>query len=1009
VACFRICFFLAPLALATLSAGVAQVQQAVPAQPESILNYFTLKRWGARDGLAEGSVNRIIQSPTGFIYITTLHQITRFDGVDFLSPGEDPPWKGVGGVLFGSFITKEGDFWVYGMDGAWVHRGGRWITPLFSNLPRTVVGISQQKKLWIVRPAGISEWDGTEMKEPLRPAGVTNAWRVVASASSPDGGPVYVSHTGRIWSFRDGIFQEIDLPEALRKTGVFNLAASAKGLLVHGGGRRFWSFDGEQWVKLPDAPEVPFGGLLQTRSGEVWLGTEKAVLRFADGMWQQLTATQAGGGPLDARTLFEDSEGGIWIGTSDGLIRLNPAVVGAVLPRHGLTGQPGAAVLALSMTPAGEVLAGLSSGGLLAGNTQSLNRFVEGIPETTLVSSLEVEEDGTIWAGSQGDYLRARQDGVWRIFRQMPGGASARGVQALLRDSQGRLWAGTWDGLMMLKDNGLSPVGVATNRPGSLSHLLDTVQCLLEDRVGNIWAGYRSEGLLRIQPNGQQTRYRIPEGLPSNTIQALLEDEDGSIWAATPRGAAWFNSGQWRLSPLPERDIRQIQTEGNGHFWFGTGNGLLRVDNPRDPKQIRRFGLQDGMPGLDCTGGYGETSLRDPKGHLWFATASGIATVDPARFPNTSEQPLPVYLQQAMSGNKTLWQRPFFPASQDVVPLVLRPGTDSRGIRFQFSAPSYADAQSIQFRHRLTGFESAWSEWSPSRHAEFLRLPPGDYTFELEAVTASGRVGTLDAPVKLRVEPGIWETTWMRTAMAMLALGVTAGFIMLIERRRYRLAKERIQMKHAVERERARMAADLHDDLGAGLTEISLLAAMVRRGGDVNQPNQGLLAEINDRTREMVEALDEIVWAVDPRHDSLESLTSYLSSYASRIFSLANIRLRLDVASDLPANQLPPDRRHSLFLAFREAISNILRHAKATEVRLQIHLHETKLRIALADDGIGFAPDGMQEQGADGLNNLKRRLEQAGGVCQVTSHPGKGTTVEFLLPLSPDRAKSGSL
>jgi signal transduction histidine kinase len=206
-----------------------------------------------------------------------------------------------------------------------------------------------------------------------------------------------------------------------------------------------------------------------------------------------------------------------------------------------------------------------------------------------------------------------------------------------------------------------------------------------------------------------------------------------------------------------------------------------------------------------------------------------------------------------------------------------------------------------------------------------------------------------------------------------------------------------VEQQRAMEQERARVAQDLHDELGSGLTEISMLAAVA---GSTSGAGQGPhLGEIDDRARQMVTALDEIVWAMNPKHDSLASLVSYSCLYADRFLKLANINCRLKGAVNLPERAMDSVHRHELFLALKEALTNVVRHSGATEVRLGLQLIGSRLRLSIADNGGGLGAD-ISKQGSDGLSNMRMRVEKMGGRFEITSKPGRGTTLRFYVPLN---------
>jgi signal transduction histidine kinase len=278
-------------------------------------------------------------------------------------------------------------------------------------------------------------------------------------------------------------------------------------------------------------------------------------------------------------------------------------------------------------------------------------------------------------------------------------------------------------------------------------------------------------------------------------------------------------------------------------------------------------------------------------------------------------------------------------------------------------------------------------------------LPAGRYTFEVTACNDLGMWRHPEAALRFQVGPFLWQTWWFRV-LAVSAL-VSLGFAWAShrKRRKHRAEVELLERKAVIERERTRVAQDLHDDLGAGLTEIGLAAFLAQRHNTSPERVQQHLRQVADKAKEMVTALDEIVWAVNPRHDSMVSLTHYLCDYAQEFLRLSPIRCRLEVASDLPASPLGSEQRHNLFLAFKESLTNVTRHSKATEVRIRIRSEgEGSSIIEVEDDGQGMVTTPVTGPGADGLANMARRLEQIGGRCEIRSVPGGGTLVRFVYP-----------
>jgi signal transduction histidine kinase len=220
-----------------------------------------------------------------------------------------------------------------------------------------------------------------------------------------------------------------------------------------------------------------------------------------------------------------------------------------------------------------------------------------------------------------------------------------------------------------------------------------------------------------------------------------------------------------------------------------------------------------------------------------------------------------------------------------------------------------------------------------------------------------------------------------------------------VERRRTRQRLAILEREQAIERERARVARDLHDDLGAGLTEIGLLGALAGRSNAPQERVKDHLGHITTKAREMVTSLDEIVWSLNPKYDSLASLSRYFCEYAQQFLQLAPIRCRLEVDENLPACALSSEQRHHLLLAFKDVLTNVVKHANATEVHIGIAVADETLTISVSDDGRGLR-NGTSAEGAEGFGNISRRMEQLGGTSGVESRPGSGTIVRLSMALA---------
>jgi signal transduction histidine kinase len=264
--------------------------------------------------------------------------------------------------------------------------------------------------------------------------------------------------------------------------------------------------------------------------------------------------------------------------------------------------------------------------------------------------------------------------------------------------------------------------------------------------------------------------------------------------------------------------------------------------------------------------------------------------------------------------------------------------------------------------------------------------------------------------IKVLARPPWWTLERLLVIVGMLACVLAATVLWItqlhrqVEERTAELGeqikeRQRVEHQRAMEQERARIAQDLHDELGSGITEISMLAVRAKSASPPDEKNHRYLEQVRDRAREMVTALDEIVWAMNPRHDSLASLVSYFCLYADRFLGVAGIALRLEGPSGSPDCSVDSRLRHQLFLAFKEALTNVVRHSGATEVHLGIQVEHGQVRLSIADNGRGLS-SGDRRDDMDGVANMRARVERLGGRFEVASKPGGGTLVRFHIPVN---------
>lgn len=379
-----------------------------------------------------------------------------------------------------------------------------------------------------------------------------------------------------------------------------------------------------------------------------------------------------------------------------------------------------------------------------------------------------------------------------------------------------------------------------------------------------------------------------------------------------------------------------------------------------------------------------------------------MASVNPANV-NPNRVAPPVLIEEMRVDRRLINLR-----SMGEVDTPLRIPAGRQQFEIRYTGLSFSAPDKVHFRHRLVGLESQWTEAGTKRVAEYSYLPPNRYRFEVTACNNDGLWNEKGASLDFEVLPFFWQTWWFQTSSATSMAGLLAGGVFWISRRRVRHKLERTERQHALERERARIARDIHDDLGASLTRITMLSQSVRAELDSTVAAAEDVDQIYSTARELTRAMDEIVWAVNPRHDTLDSLVTYLGRFAQQFLSSVGVRCRLDVPLYLPPARVTSEVRHNVFLALKEALHNVVKHAQATEVRITLEHRGGGFVLWVIDNGTGFIPDSHLTKTAagfdttrfssgNGLANMRKRLEEIGGQCVWDSAPGEGTRVQFVV------------
>lgn len=984
-----------------LAVAVASAQEAN--------NAWLIRSWQSEDGLPNNTVDGLAQTADGFIWIGSPKGLARFDGLNFenysLTNLVSPDNRGVVTML----RSRAGGLWLGMARGEILYLDGRSWRRFAKEPPNKIPsGMAEDDAggLWVSYRDGsvyrLKDGTATPFSEP---AGLPPGADTCALTTDKQG-DLWFAKAGQVGKFSDGAFHT----RFHLAVQPMCLASAQDGGVWLGCGCRLYKCEPGGGLKDCGAFEPVRSGtavetMLEDRTGAVWLGTSFSGLYRYDPMgFGLVTTTQQ-----RVFSLMEDNEGSIWAGSiGGGLNRLRRRAIRLETVESGLS-YP--ALLSICEDATGSLWAATVNEVLV----RCLNDRWSEVPVAPEmpagIISVAADKNGLVWVGTRHGLYCGREGHFEKWDEKV--GIPGKIFHSLLVSQAGDVWVGQEipGAILRLRAGRLSPFPISSAN--------QNIRAMTEDAAGNIWAATSKGTLFRVAGDQltEMTPHRPTDLVP---IRSLSATPDGAVWIGySGGGLGCFKNGQYAefnlAQGLFDDYISQIVLDNQGWLWLGADRGIFKVReqdllNVMAGKlpQVRsvHYGRSDGLPSLQATFGSSPNVLRSHDGQLWFPMQTALAVVNPSRLNKLPAPPPPLILRVKMDDQPLAEYGGTYPVKQysgnQVADLAdakisLRLPPAHRRLEVEFAALSFYAPENVQFRYRLKGFENEWIEAGARRSVIYSRLPAGKYFFEMTARNSDGDWNPRVASLSFVVTPFYWQTWWFRLgglAAFTLSAVITVRYVLF---RRLRQKLHRLEQQAALQKERARIAKDIHDDLGANLAQIAYLGELAQL--DRHEPDKSAehIGKMSTTARKSIKSLDEIVWAVNPRNDTLAHLLDYVGQFALDYLRLAGLRVRLDFPEQVPARDLSTDLRHNIFLAVKEALHNIVKHAGATEVWLRAAYTDQALEISVEDNGRGFAraPDNAL---ADGLRNMRERLADIRGECHILNPAAGGTKVILHLP-----------
>jgi len=994
---------------------------------------FLLQSWDTELGLPSATVTAIAHTPDGFLWVGTPNGLARFDGNGF----QDPLPMALQ-VLRGKEITclaadERGGLWVATQPAGLYHlQNGRLETiDLETTTPQFHIrsmALDADGTLLVATSARGAAGSASLLQfvaDDTLPAAACgrgllrrsrNGWQ-----TSSNGVPflnatrVVCDRDGGVWCLMDGhlvhqrqdkweVVSHFDQPDfqiseiaPARQGGIW--VATLSGPQATNNSRRLFHLGPDSkltelspYLWSQDNLRTRITTLCEDKAGTLWVGTfgSGVYYRPTAGTWN-LLRTEGPTAELVVDVIESDEKRGVWLGFfAGGLYEVRPQPVRALkLPPSGRQNI----VLAACAAKDGSVWVGTDGAGVFRYQAGTLKAYGQEQGLDNLEVGVLLEDRQTnLWAGTEGGLYRLNQD----RFERVSGPSPLQGlIYSLLEDRQSRLWVGTGTGLIRIDHNQTKVFSRSEGIPDG--HIL----ALTEDSEDRVWAAIPGAGLF-LQQGARFEQYAAGQWPEEQRVRSLYADAQGALWIACYEvGLVQIKGGHFRrwstADGLPDNGIHAVIGDDKQNLWFASNNGVFAcsksaldayVPGQSPPLPCRRVSVQDGMESKFCTGFAQPVVAQTADGRLWFPNRQTLAVFNPQDLP--AEGSLrPATVDQVLADGEPL-----------MVADNLEVQASSRVQRFEihFTSPNLEAGGRLRFRYRLDGLDQNWVNSGSQRIATYSRLAPGHYEFQ---VMVSGPAGIWREPTRLPfvIIPQWWQLRWLQAAAVLLGVGLIASAGWTVARTRAKRKLERFRMEQKVEIERRRIARDLHDNLGSHLTGIANLGELAMRENQPPTAMKSQLGLITSRVRELINAMDEVVWTVNPKNDSLPNLVAFLSDYTERFVATTEIRYRLELDPDFPPLPVSAQIRHHLLLAVKEALNNAVRHGNPKIIYLKIHVQAGNLEVIVSDDGHGFEMTDVRADG-DGLSNLVERMTLINGRAAIQSEADKGTAVTLSVPLA---------
>ena len=1016
---------------------------------QSVKN-IRFNHFSADKGISQPIFSSIIQDQKGYMWFGTFTGLIKYDGYNITTFNSDPtnknslPDDGVnklcedsnGNIWIASVnyprLTKydphTGKFTVYNGD---KERNQLGLTGFVYSLVN-----DKQGRLWVGTDAGLCFYDPvsdifTNLSKIIFPDTLSN--QKVSS--------LMVDHSGQLWI---GTSNGINIYDPVRqKMHFFDLSAKDPTLSGKPVSCMLEDHSGNIWIALllydkgdsqickynPETgdlkiyyhstadPQSLGAGVINTlfedRFHNIWVGMYEGGMSICQAGQDNFINYKTDAtdpyalGSNNVIDLFEDRSGMMWIATNGG--GLNNCIAANVkfsiyqnYDKEFRSRYP----LSLYKDRAGRIFITTFGAGICEFNpaTGNFKQYKLNTPGNNLDFfnfnfGMTEATDGNLWAVSfsEGLYQLDRKTGkIITIHTPGTSGNNDAGANCITEDLDQRLWIGTNNGLKCYNPKTKTYSGFEDIYHGPDQLSKDLIVSLYADSKGVLWIAGTNGLYLFNTKSGEVKVFKHddanPRSLSHNKPISFYDGGSAKMWIGTEGGG--LNEFDKKTEQfytysvkdgLPGNIVYGILNDDQGNLWLSTNKGLCRFTPPtpkNDKPVCRNYNMKDGLPSNEC---FYNTSVKGDDGTLYFGTMAGLVSFKPSEIKDNSFIP-PVVITAFSVLNK-----PVSPG--DSTGILKSPIDETKKIKlsyrhndisFTFAALNYVLPEKNQYAYKLEGYDKEWVYTDAAkRFANYTNLDAGQYTFRIKASNNDGVWNETAAEIQLMIKPPYWQTWWFKMLCVVIA-------VMIL----FAIFYSRMQKLRDIHRIRNKIASDLHDDLGATLSSISIMSELVNQQVKDRSPEaSSLLEKIGSSSRNMIESVNDMVWAINPLNDSFENIIKRMRTFASEIFGAKDIAFHFDFDKNILQSKLKMEMRRNLYLIFKEAVNNAAKYSQAANAFVMIWNRENNLKMTIRDDGSGFEMNTVKS--GNGLLNMQQRAVLMKARFNLESIPGKGTLVEL--------------